>query len=427
MDNENKSGWYAPLERENKSAAQNAEREKKKRGLPAPWRAALGILLAMGLIAGSSLFFADKDEAPVVIEKPYDLPAPEIGMPDDWEDFFGSFFVPESGSQSESEIPAVKERPDWELRLEKPGTSVRSLEEIYRDCVDSIVGIRAYTGGQGAYHWGSGIVMSEDGLILTNAHMVAGCTSAEVILRDNSSCEAELVGEDRVSDLAVLKIDAKGLKPAVFGDSDELRVGENVAAIGNPLGEEFTASLTNGIVSGVDRGIDFDGHSIRMIQTNAAINEGSSGGALVNMYGQVVGVTNMKMVSYYSSIEGICFAIPSSTAQSVVNALIRNGRVTGRPGVGITVGAIPKDAADYYELPYGLYVAAVSKGSDAEAKGILEGDIITAVNGEPARSSDDILRVRNSLGVGDTIRFTIWRDGKSFDKDVALVEYTDVY
>lgn len=436
MDNENTNNWYAPLEREDDSPAGEQAAEKKKTGLPLGLRIVLGTLLALGLIAGTSLFFSDRSEGErrrtreqIVIENPFELPlpVPDTEMPESWEDFFDDYFVPEEADREACEIPTVAEKPDWELELAKPGVREKSLQEVYRGCVDSIVSIRTYSTGKRGYHWGSGIIMSEDGLILTNAHMIEGCDSAEIVLQDGSSYQAELVGTDWVSDLAVLKIEAEGLKPAVFGDSEKLSVGDSVAAIGNPLGEEFVASLTDGIVSGIDRGIDFDGHNINMIQTNTAINEGSSGGALFNMYGQVVGVTNMKMVSYYSSIEGICFAIPSSTVHDVVNSLISSGKVKGRPGVGITVGAIPADAAEFYEIPEGLYISKVAKGSDAEAKGIRAGDIITAVNGEPAKSSEDILRVRDKLGVGDAITFTIWRDGKSFDRDVELADYSEIY
>ena len=442
MDNNNKNGWYAPLTCEDDSPAPEQAPEKKRRTMPLGWRIALGTLLALGLIAGTSLFFADRDgqtqtEAEerkepgeqIVIENPFDWlqPVPDDELPENWEDFFSDYFVLEEDSLEACRIPTVGEKPDWKLELAEPGTREKSLQEVYRSCSESIVSIRGYADGKKWYHWGSGIVMSRDGLILTNAHLVAGCDSAEIILQDDSSYLAELVGTDPISDVAVLKIDAEGLKPAVFGDSEKLSVGESVAAIGNPLGEEFVASLTDGIVSGIDRGIDVNGHSVNMIQTNTAINEGSSGGALVNMYGQVVGVTNMKMMSFYSSIEGICFAIPSATVHDVVNSLIQSGAVKGRPGVGITVGAIPAEIAEYYELPVGLYISGVSKGSDAEAKGIRAGDIITAVNGEPAKTSDDILRVRDSLSVGDTITFTIWRDGKSFDKDVALADYSEIY
>lgn len=431
MDHENRQsvgGWYAPLEREERGDAANV---KSKRRFPVGWRVALGVLLALGLIAGSSIFFSGREEearAPsIAFEQPFFFPPEETGMPDDWRDYFDSFYIVDDSDRGDSRIPAVEERPAWQMELKPAEETEKSLQELYSDCVGSIVSISSYIDGETGYYWGSGIVLTEDGLILTNSHLIQGCDSARVMLSDNTEYLAELVGEDRTSDLAVLRIDAQGLTPAVFGESDSLSIGQRVAAIGNPLGEEFRATLTDGIISGIDRGINHDGSSMNLLQTNTAINEGSSGGALYNMFGQVVGVTNMKMMSNYSSIEGICFAIPSVTVRSVVNALIRDGKVLGRPAVGVTVGMISAEAAGHYDLPYGLYVSGVSEGSDASEKGIREGDIITAVNGSPARTSDDILRVRDGLSVGDTITFTIWRDGESFDVDVALMERNDIY
>ena len=449
--NQNTSGWYAPMAPAPAPAPRETQEPPRRRGMPVFWQILLGTVLALGLIVGTSLYFAKRQPAPALPESTQrpgsgfnviipggDLPGgfgnllPDGGdqdeeLPEDWKDFFNSYFVTEDKEEVETRIPVVDKRPVWELALAPAGKQTQSLQEIYRGCVDSVVSIRSYVDGEMGFYWGTGIILSEDGLVLTNAHVIEGCDSAVVVLSDDREFEVSLVGTDRTSDIAVLKIEAEGLKPAVFGESDALTVGEDVAAIGNPLGEEFRATLTNGIISAIDRGVSYDGHSMNLIQTNTAINEGNSGGALLNMYGQVVGVTNMKMMSDYSSIEGIGFAIPSTTVRNVVNALIRDGEVRGRPAVGITVGAISDMAADHYELPEGLYVSAVSEDSDAYRKGIKEGDIITAVNGEPAKSSEDILKVRNGLDIGDTIKFTIWRDGETFDVDVALVEYNDIY
>lgn len=447
-DKQNASGWYAPNVQA--QPVRVAEETPARRGLPIGWRIALGVLLALGLIAGTSIFFSNRNRQPLSAPEtesprgdsgfsviipgiPGDfadiLPdsTPEDVMPDDWHDYFDAYYVTEDNSSVETRVPLVETRPVWELKFRPIPQEEMTLQEIYQNCVDSIVSIRSYVDGKVGYFWGSGIVLSEDGLILTNAHVIEDCDSATVTLQDNTEYEALLVGADRTSDIAVLKIDAKGLTPAVFGDSDRLTVGDGVAAIGNPLGEEFRATLTNGIVSAIDRGISSHGHSMNLIQTNTAINEGSSGGALVNMYGQVIGVTNMKMMSNYSSIEGIAFAIPSSTARAVVNALIKDGEVRGRPAIGITVGSIPDSAAEHYDLPGGLYISGVSEDSDAYAKGIRPGDILTAVNGEEVSSSDEILQIRNGLSVGDVLTFTIWRDGETSDIEVALVEFNDIY
>ena len=441
-----RSGWYAPMPREEEQKQAGQAAVPAKTGRVSVWRVILGLALVAGLIVGSSLFFArresaagrDKDETPPTWDNGFNVILPDIpgvlpnsgtddALPEDWKEFFSGYYLPDDSVKGESRIALVETRPDWQMELAPAGKEPLSLQEIYRDCVDSIVSIRAYEDGKLGYYWGTGIVLSEDGLILTNAHVVEECDTATVALQDNTEFEAKLIGADNSSDIAVLKIEAEGLRPAVFGDSEALTVGEEVAALGNPLGEEFRATLTNGIVSAIDRGMKYEGHSMNLIQTNTAINEGNSGGALLNMYGQVVGVTNMKMMSNYASIEGIGFAIPSATVQSIVNALIRDGEVRGRPALGVTVGAIPPEAAEQYELPEGLYVSAVTKGTDAEKKGLQEGDIITAVNGEPAKITDDILRVRDSLSVGDSMTFTIWREGESFDLEIELLDNNDVY
>ncbi len=445
------TGWYAPMAQNEENMSLQAEPEKKRRGLPLGLQILFGTLLVLALIVGSSAFFAGKAAETVIRESeaessnpgrdsgfniilPEDIPglfdndgsSDKEDMPEDWKDFFNSFYVTEGG-KAYYNIPRVEERPEWEMKLAAPEKEEKTLQQIYQECVDAVVSIRSYEDKETGYYWGTGIVLSEDGLILTNAHVIEDCDSATVALQDETEYEAKLVGTDSTSDIAVLKIEAKGLTPAVFGDSEEITVGDSVAAIGNPLGEEFRATLTDGIISAIDRGVSYDGHSMNLIQTNTAINEGNSGGALVNMYGQVIGMTNMKMMSNYSSIEGIGFAIPSATVKNVVNALIRDGEVRGRPALGITVGAVPDTAAEHYDLPVGLYISMVSEGSDAEKKGLREGDIITAVNGEPAKSSQTIVDIRDTLEIGDSMTFTIWREGETFDVDIELIEYNNVY
>ena len=426
MSEEYKNGesWYAPLKREEAAPA----KEKKKKRLPVGWRIALGALLLFGLIAGSSMLFSNAgSETGGGDGGSIQIPAPGDQMPENPKDFFENYYTAPGGGKAEYHLAKEEEQFDFQIELIPAKDGEKSLQEIYADCADSIVAITGYVDGKTGYYWGTGIVMSADGLILTNAHVVEKCDRATVTVSDNTSYEARLVGADAASDVAVLKIDAEGLKPAVFGDSNALSVGEKVAAIGNPLGEDLRATLTDGIISAIGRGVNYNGNSMNLLQTNTAINEGNSGGALFNMFGQVIGVTNMKMMSSYSSIEGIGFAIPSTTVRSVVNSLILYGEVRGRPAVGVTVGAIPENASQQYDLPGGLYVTEVSKGSDAEAKGIVPGDIITAVNGEPAKTTEDIVRVKNALYVGDSITFTIWRNGETFDVEVVLVDFNDIY
>ncbi len=306
-----------------------------------------------------------------------------------------------------------------------PEGEALSLQEIYRECQPSVVAIRT-SKGKGAGSLGTGIIMTADGYIITNAHVLDGARSVSVtLLVDESEHEAKLVGTDSVSDLAVLKIEAQGLKPAVFGQSDALQVGDDVIAIGNPLGTELNGTMTNGIVSAINRNVIFGGHSMTLIQTNAAINEGNSGGPLINEFGQVVGVTNMK--AFTTGVEGICFAIPTSVIRPVVDALIAEGEVSGRASIGIVIGALDAAAAEYYDLPQGLYVESVAEGSDAEKQGIQPGDIVTAVNGQAVTTTYEVNAIKEAYSVGDTMTLTIYRDGETFDVTVTLMDTNDIY
>lgn len=408
--------WYAPLE---EHTSPESEKKKRKPG-KASWRIGGAILLVVLLIAASSLIFSGSNQR---TEAPY---ISGDGMPDDWNDYLDNYYQVTESKDAEIKLPRAELAPDFKVTLSNEHGKELSLQELYDQCSKSIVAIKGYQDGVDGYYWGSGIILSKDGLILTNTHVIENCDTARVTLYDNSSYAATLVGADSTSDIAVLKIDVSGLTPASFGDSAELAIGDKVAAIGNPLGETFRMTLTDGIISAIDRGISYNGHSMTLLQTNTAINEGNSGGALFNMYGQVIGVTNMKMMSSYSSIEGIGFAIPSSTIAAVADSLMQYGEVRGRTAIGITVGAIPENVTSHYDLPTGLYVSAVEEKSDAAAKGIQQGDIITAVNGNPASATSDILTVKNTLSVGDTITFTIWRDGETFDVDVTLVDENDL-
>ena len=409
MSNLDRKGgsWYAPLER--------PRTEKKKRRPKSTWLWIGLPVLVLLLIVGTSLAFAGTGST-----------SPGA-MPSDWSDYLENFYQSSQSDTLETSIERTVLEQPFTLPLAQPGEQELSLQELYAACADSIVGITAYPEDQDGYYWGTGVIADEAGLIVTNAHVIEGCASAEVTLYNNESYEALLVGADAVSDLALLKIDCSGLPAASFGDISSLSVGDPVAAIGNPLSEEFRSTLTNGIISAIDRGMDYNGHTMSLLQTNAAINQGNSGGALFNMYGQVVGITNMKMMSYFSSIEGIGFAIPSSTVKAVVDQLAENGEVRGRPSIGITVGAIPQEAVENYELPEGLYISAVAENSDAAAQGIREGDILLAIEGQSVSTTEEVAAIRDTKGVGDSLRFTIWRQGETFEVDVRLMDTNDIY
>ena len=358
-----------------------------------------------------------------------ELPRPGIALPEnpseDYRDFFDEYFAPRTAQEPHgSSIPRVRGREGVVLSLN--GSEEReemSLREVYEHSIPSIVSVRAWLGDDsGSYFWGTGIILTPDGYILTNQHIVDRMNNARIRFSDGTEKEALLVGEDYATDLAVLKVEADGLKPALLGDSGALAVGQAVAAIGNPISQELLGTMTDGIISGAERTMTLDGRRMRMVQTNAAINEGNSGGPLLNLYGQVVGIINMKLVNRTSEViyEGMGFAIPSSVVREVANALIAEGAVTGRPALGVTLGAVPVSAQERFGVPAGLYVYSVSAGSDCREKGIVPGDVVVSANGEPVASNDDLMDRRDGLAVGDTMTLTVWRDGATFEVEIVL-------
>ena len=297
------------------------------------------------------------------------------------------------------------------------------LQDIYSSVIDSVVSISSMTSSGTSS--GTGIIMSSDGYVITNHHVITGALVISVLTNDNQEYEAALVGSDEMSDLAVLKIDARGLQAAEFGDSSKLRVGDSVVAIGDPLGVQLRGTMTNGIISAINRDLTVGDRTMTLIQTNAALNNGNSGGPLINCYGQVIGINTVKMSSYYSAsatVEGLGFAIPISVAKPIIDELIENGYVAGRPAIGISGDSLPSYYRTYYRLPDGVYVTSVNEGSDAKAKGIREGDIVTAINGEKICSIDELNTVKNQYAAGDEVTLTVYRSGTYYEVTVTLVD-----
>ena len=297
------------------------------------------------------------------------------------------------------------------------------LQDIYSSVIDSVVSISSMTSSGTSS--GTGIIMSSDGYVITNHHVITGALVISVLTNDNQEFEAALVGSDEMSDLAVLKIDARGLQAAEFGDSSKLRVGDSVVAIGDPLGVQLRGTMTNGIISAINRDLTVGDRTMTLIQTNAALNNGNSGGPLINCYGQVIGINTVKMSSYYTAsatVEGLGFAIPISVAKPIIDELIENGYVAGRPAIGISGDSLPTYYRAYYRLPDGVYVTSVNDGSDAKAKGIREGDIVTAINGEVISSIDDLNTIKNQYAAGDEVTLTIYRSGAYYEVTVTLVD-----
>lgn len=314
------------------------------------------------------------------------------------------------------------------------GKTVLSAEEVYASNLESVVGVN---GNVTTNVWGqtvknavsgSGFVISSNdtsSYILTNYHVIDGVTDITVFFSDGKSYDATLVGGEEENDIAVLKIEQGGLRPVVLGDSDAINVGENVYAIGNPLGE-LTFTFTGGYVSSKDRAVTMsDGTVINMIQTDTAINSGNSGGPLFDKYGQVVGIVSAKLSSSGSSseasVEGLGFAIPINDVKDMVTSIMENGYVTGKPNVGVLISAVD-ESVQRYGVPAGVEIMAILDGSCAQKAGLQEGDIITAVGDTQVTSETQLQSAVKDYKAGDTVAFTIYRDGNTSTVNVTLDE-----
>ena len=286
---------------------------------------------------------------------------------------------------------------------------------------------------------GTGIIMSDDGYIITNAHVIYDsenggglATSVQVVLNEDyyegeTQYEAAIVAYDTEEDIAVLKITPSvELTAAEFGNSDDLRVGEAVVAIGNPLGFDLFGTVTAGIVSSLDRQVTVNESSMRLIQTDTAINNGNSGGPLINSYGQVIGINSSKLSSNsygaQASVEGLAFAIPMSHAMSVVNDLINYGYVRGKPAMGLTGVDVTERISQAYGFPVGIYVHSVTEGGAADLAGIREGDVIIAINGKTVSNYEELNAAKEEYRAGDTITVTVTRSHQDIDLTLTLEE-----
>ena len=325
--------------------------------------------------------------------------------------------IPSSGiSQSQGELKLDLAAPP-ETVDNIPQAGGLSLQEIYSRCIDSVVSITCQSGR--SQSTGTGVVLSADGYIVTNAHVIDGAARIQVSLTDGRDFDAQVVGADKLSDLAVLHVQATDLKPAQFGNSDFLRVGDAVCAIGDPLGEELRGTMTNGIVSAINRDITVEGRTMTLIQTNAALNPGNSGGPLINCHGQVVGINAMKIGDNLSAsgVEGLGFAIPSTTVASIVSQLMEQGFVSGRPALDFEGEDVSALYQHYYQLPAGVYVTAVGAESPLQ-----EGDVITALNGLRVMGVEELEQALSRYAVGDTITVTALRNYRSVELTLTVVE-----
>ena len=380
-----------------------AVREKKRRRLTR-WIIVICLLVVVGVVTGAlwpTLFPRAKSEDPQT---------PEEGDN-------ASSIVDIIGNKK-TEIPLVKGDPNVRLNVQPQRGEVLSAVEIYAKVNPSVVMVVAENGTSSSI--GTGIIMTSDGYIITNAHVISGGKTCWIALDTGVTYDVQLVGYDKDEDLAVLKaVDARDLPAAEFGDSENLQVGEPAYAIGNPLGVELRGTMTDGIISAVNRQIEVEGGTMTTIQTTAALNNGNSGGPLINSSGQIVGVNTIKMSgggwSGEATVEGLGFALPSSSVCFVVNDIIAYGAFRGVPTIGITV--ITNRSSDGGTQ---VEVHSVEEGFGAAEAGIQAGDIIVAADGQPIAQTSDLLTVRRSHVVGDTVTLTILRDGQTMDFDVVL-------
>lgn len=271
---------------------------------------------------------------------------------------------------------------------------------------------------------GSGIIYTTDGYIVTNYHVIENAISNQSISKvyvtlpnSDEEIEASIIGADSVTDIAVIKIQKEGLSAATFDDSNNLKVGELVVAIGNPLGRELAGSITVGYVSALNRTLTSNGRTYKLLQTDAAINPGNSGGALVSSSGKVIGINTVKIGA--TDVEGIGFAIPSNIAKPIVDELIKNGKIV-RPYIGISGISLDDNMAKRYNLVKGVYVAKIESSSAAYNSGIKVGDVIVKIDDKEITTIEELNEIKNSKNVGDTVKITVYRDGKNIEINVKL-------
>lgn len=416
-----------------------APKKKKKSG----WRALAVVLMVVCLIVGTAAgtFFL----APLLTQwKSVAIndtePIPTSSENNNLEPIPTATLAPETSS-SEPTQQFTGETPD--IGGEKPNIdqSQNPIVQIAKDVGPAVVGVtvsvnQQTTGQSGTEEtesgYGTGIIIREDGYIMTNNHVVADSDSVKVTLYDGNEYPATIIGTDVATDIAVLKIDATGLTAAALGDSDQLEVGETVVAIGNPLGSDLAGSVTAGIVSALGREITTNGYSQKYIQTDAAINPGNSGGALVNTQGEVIGINTLK--SYLAGYddygvpigtEGIGFAIPVNNAIPIVEQLLTTGSVE-RPGIGISCIATADYNYNESGAPDGVIVVEVVEGGPADAAGLQNGDIITAIDGTDVTTVEELTTAIKTHKIGDKIELKVWRSGQEYRATITIGDLNEM-
>lgn len=343
---------------------------------------------------------------------------------------FGSgYFANKVNTSTSGSLNITKTSNSGTTTTASSTSKANSTSEIVKKTADSVVEISTESVVTGSFAQqyvqqgaGSGVIISQDGYILTNNHVINGANSVKVRLRDGTEYDATIIGSDSDNDIALLKVSATGLSPATFGDSNSLAVGDYVVAIGNPLGE-LGGTVTDGIISALARKVTIEDTQMTLLQTNAQVNPGNSGGGLFNANGELVGIVNAKQSA--TEVEGIAFAIPINNVLDILSDLKEYGYVTGKVDLGIDFTDITSDeTAFYYGVNQtGCYVLSVDSGSNAEKAGVTRGDLVTKVNDTDVSSSSDITTALEKAEVGDTVTFTVSRRGTSKTISFVLEEY----
>ena len=345
---------------------------------------------------------------------------------------FGGAALYRNASRQNAVIQQSSREPVTVSVKQVDGQTKMEPAEVYASTVNSVVSINTTsTSGTNIFGQavetasaGSGFIISQDGYIVTNYHVVKGATSVKVTLYNGDTYDATVIGGDSDYDVAVIKIDATGLSPVTLCNSEDVNVGDTVLAIGNPLGE-LTFSMSQGIVSCCDRAINVDGTPFNMIQVDASINPGNSGGPLVNLYGEVVGIVSAKYSSYSdTSVEGLGFAIPISDVQAIITDIIENGQVTGKAYLAIKAGTMTEQMAAQYNIGIseGVFVYSTESGGAGERAGLQLGDVITKVNDTAITSMTDLSAAKKNYKAGDTVTLTVYRNGEYITLDLTFDE-----
>ena len=390
------------------AAAPKAVRQEKRRSRKGLWTFLVILAVLVGVVLGVAIVSALRG-------------GNTDGYGDDFDD--GDHDASSIVDIFQSDVPTIPRAdtdPDLRFYCEKAGEEKLTIQQIYQQVNPATVLVLTDLGEKASV--GTGVILTADGYIVTNYHVINGASSVKVTLYNGNTYDATVIGGDSDYDVAVLKINAAGLTPVTLGNSADVNVGDSVLAIGNPLGE-LTFSMSGGYVSSCNRAINVDGTPFNMIQVDCSINPGNSGGPLMNLYGEVVGIVSAKYSTYSSTtVEGLGFAIPIDDVKSIITDIMENGAVTGKAYMAVTVGTMNSQMAAQYsiDIDQGVFVYSVVKGGAGDKAGLRLGDVITKMGDTTLTSRQDLSAALKSYRAGDTATLTVFRDGSYITTDITF-------